>query len=42
WPRPGDDEPARAEPEDEPSTDRLAPVIPLGVFDAQQEARKWW
>jgi putative transposase len=29
------------EPE-EPSGDGLAPVIPLGVFDARDEATRWW
>ena len=44
WPRP---EPAMteavAEVEDEPeSEENLAPVIPLPVFDAREEAKRWW
>jgi transposase InsO family protein len=50
WPRPEDsgdprpaaagDEPEQEEPEQE--QDALAAVIPLAVFDAREEAKKWW
>jgi len=30
------------EPENVTSPERLAEVIPLGVFDAREEAKKWW
>ncbi len=46
WPRPADsapaDEPADEQDSDQPAGAELAPVIPLGVFDAQAEAEKWW
>jgi putative transposase len=28
--------------EDDQDTDQLAEVIPLGIFDAHEEAKKWW
>jgi transposase InsO family protein len=43
WPRPADDgelRPAAAVSEQE--QDELATVIPLPVFDAREEAKKWW
>ena len=47
WPRPeplaapaGGSEPA--ETPGEPPEDRLADVVPLAVFDAREEAGKWW
>jgi hypothetical protein len=53
WPRPVDDpapdtradtadEQAAQEPETMTPPERLAKVIPLGVFDAREEAKKWW
>jgi putative transposase len=50
WPRPepaatpaGGSEPAGslAEPPEQ-SGDKLADVVPLGVLDAREEARRWW
>ena len=41
WPRPAQDqesEPVASEGEQ----DELAAVIPLAVFDAREEAKKWW
>jgi hypothetical protein len=41
WPRPADDggpRPAASQGEQ----DELAAVIPLAVFDAREEAKKWW
>jgi hypothetical protein len=41
WPRPAQDqepEPAAGEGEQ----DELAAVIPLAIFDAREEAKKWW
>src|SRR5208283_100028 len=41
WPRPepdGEPQPAAGEGEQE----QLAAVIPLAVFDAREEAKKWW
>jgi hypothetical protein len=32
----------RDPPEQQPTPLRLAPVIPLGIFDAREEAKKWW
>jgi hypothetical protein len=29
-------------PEEQPVPLRLAPVIPVGIFDAREEAKKWW
>jgi putative transposase len=41
WPRPADDgEPRPAASEGE--QDELAAVIPLAIFDAREEAKKWW
>jgi putative transposase len=47
WPRPeplagaaGSGKPA--EPPGEPPGDRLADVVPLAVFDAREEAGRWW
>ncbi|MGP0027456.1 MAG: Mu transposase C-terminal domain-containing protein, partial [Streptosporangiaceae bacterium] len=41
WPRPaGDGEPRPAAGEGE--QDELAAVIPLAIFDAREEAKKWW
>ncbi len=45
WPRPAppaDQQPESAEAETEESNEEIAEVIPLKVFDARQEARKWW
>jgi putative transposase len=28
--------------EDAEDTGQVADVIPLGIFDAREEARKWW
>jgi putative transposase len=46
WPRPEDGEPRPAATEgeqDEPGRqDELTAVIPLPVFDAREEAKKWW
>jgi hypothetical protein len=28
--------------DDEDDGDHLAEIIPLGVFDAREEAKKWW
>lgn len=52
WPRPTNEptpnDPAGTDPaaaDDEPETadsGRLADVIPLAVFDAREEAKKWW
>jgi putative transposase len=42
WPRPADDgEPGPAAGEGEEHHD-LAAVIPLAIFDAREEAKKWW
>lgn len=47
WPRPADecvpDDPASTTEEPgEPGASRLADVIPLGVFNAREEAKRWW
>ncbi len=53
WPRPVEDpapdpatDTADEHPDQEPETmtppEQLAKVIPLGVFDAREEAKKWW
>jgi hypothetical protein len=49
-PRDDQHEPARDDPQEpDPGTqapeeddDALAPVVPLGVFDARKEPRRWW
>jgi hypothetical protein len=40
WPRP--DDPAPGVDDDQESEEDLAPVIPLPVFDAREEAKRWW
>jgi putative transposase len=46
WPGPQPDQQPAPEPAEEPQdpgrSDTLAPVIPLGVFNAHEEARKRW
>ncbi|MFJ9855519.1 Mu transposase C-terminal domain-containing protein [Streptomyces sp. NPDC101150] len=48
WPRPGPAEPAATQaacdgPEpDEDADEPIADVVPLKVFDARKEAKKWW
>lgn len=43
WPRPAQDrEPSPAAGQDEQEQDELAAVIPLAIFDAREEAKKWW
>jgi putative transposase len=43
WPRPpGDGEPRPAGAADEQDQDELAAVVPLAIFDAREEAKKWW
>ncbi len=50
WPRPVDTPPVEGSdaPDDPDASEelpaplRLAPVIPLGIFDAREEAKKWW
>ncbi|MFF7984154.1 integrase [Streptomyces sp. NPDC007901] len=48
WPHPGPPEPASARAADDgPGTDEddgepIADVVPLKVFDAREEAKKWW
>ena len=43
WPRPADDgEPRPAAGQGEQEQDELAAVIPLAIFDAREEAKKWW
>jgi putative transposase len=45
WPRPAsppDQRPESPEAEVEEPEEEIAEVIPLKVFDARQEARKWW
>ena len=41
WPRPGQDQDPGL-PAGEGEQDELAAVIPLAVFDAREEAKKWW
>jgi hypothetical protein len=47
WPRPGPDPPAAqaagdAETAEDTHTGSLADVVPLRVFDAREEASRWW
>ncbi len=43
WPRPADGgEPRPADGGSEQEQDELAAVIPLPIFDAREEAKKWW
>ncbi|MGO9725712.1 MAG: Mu transposase C-terminal domain-containing protein [Streptosporangiaceae bacterium] len=43
WPRPAEDgEPRPAAAGSDQEQDELAAVIPLPVFDAREEAKKWW
>ena len=45
WPRPVEDpapEPAESSDADGAQKDGLAAVIPLAIFDAREEAKKWW
>ncbi len=44
WPRPEprQDDPAPDVEDDQEPDEDLAPVIPLPVFDAREEAKRWW
>jgi putative transposase len=42
WPRPADDADAQPAASDADEPDDLAAVIPLAIFDAREEAKRWW